>query len=201
MERIKAEAFSEYMNDYFPETKVITVGSVDVTVRRHISIDEMIGFVDFVVNNCFQDDNETYLPELKDFLVRVAVIQKYTNIELPESYEDQYNFVYGSDLVPMIIDEAICHDEFKNMMQAIDAKIGFVESVEHREYKKKIDEIYSSLMSLTDQVSQMYSEMSPDELTNLVKVFAGMSDGSVNDEEITKAMMRYKESQNKEGDE
>ena len=180
MEKIKAEAFDEYMKDYFPDTRTISVGGVDITVRRHLPVDDMISFVDFVVNNCFQDGGETYLPELKDFLIRVAVVHRYTNIELPEKYVDQYNFVYGSDLVPMIIEEAICRDEFKNIMRAIDTQIENINNVEYREYKQKIDEIYSSLTSLTDQVSQMYANMTSEELTDLVKVFAGMSDGSVN---------------------
>ncbi len=201
MEKIKAEAFGEYMKDYFPNTKVISIGGIDINVRRHLTINSMISFVDFVANNCFQDNGETYLPELKDFLVRVAVINQYTNIELPEEFIEQYNFVYGSDIVPFIVEEVIDHDEFSNMMRAIDSKIENIENVEHREYKQKIDEIYSSLTSLNDQVSQMYANMTPEELTDLVKVFAGMSDGSVNEEEIARAMIHYKESQDKEGDE
>ena len=200
MEKIKADAFKEYMNDYFPEEKIVTIGGVDITVRNHLSMEEMVEFVDFVVSNCTQDNGETYIPELKDFLIRVQVIRKYTNIELPNTIKDQYDFVYGSDLISKLVDGIINRNEFNNILQGIECQLAYTESVEHREYKKKIDEIYSSLTALTNQVSKIYDEMTPEELTDLMKVMAGMSNGSISDEEIAKAIMNYKESQSKEGD-
>ena len=200
MEMIKAEAFKEYMNDYFPKEKVVTIGGVDITVRNHLSMEEMIDFVDFVVKNCTQDNGETYIPELKDFLIRREVINRYTNIDLPERIEDQYNFVYGSDIISKLTDGVINRNEFNNILQGIEYQLAYVESVEHREYKKKIDEIYSSITTITDQVSRMYEEMTPAELTDLMKVIVGMKDGSVNEEEIARAVMHYKESQSEEGD-
>lgn len=200
MEKIKAEAFNEYINDYFPGVKTIDVGGIEVIVKRHLTMEEMIDFVNFVSSNCFQDDDDTYMPELKDFLIRREIITRYTNIELPEEVEAQYAFIYGSDLISKIIDEVINRNEFNNILQGIDCKIAYIEDVAHKEYKRKIDEIYSSIIAITDQISNIYNDMSTEELTNLMKVVSGMSEGTVSDEKIARAIMQYKSSQQKEDD-
>lgn len=199
MENIKADAFREYMNDHFPAERTIEVGGIQVTVKTRLSVDSMIDFVNFVVNNCFQGDE--CLPQLKDFLIRIEIIRMYTNIELPNNIQDQYEFVYGSDLIGQLVDEVINRNEFNNILQAIDFKIAQIEDVAYQEYKAKIEEIYSSINAITEQISQIYDEMSPEDLTDIIKVMAGMSDGSVSDEEIARAMMNYKaQIQEKEDD-
>lgn len=200
MENIKADAFKEYMNDHFPAEKIIDVGGVQVAVKTRLTVDKIIDFVNFVTSNCFQGDE--YMPQLKDFLIRIEIIRMYTNIELPENMSDQYEFVYGSDLIGQLVDEVINRNEFNNILQAIDCKIAHIEDVSYQEYKSKIDEIYSSITEITNQVSKMYEEMSTDDLTDMIKVMAGMSDGSVSDEEIARAMLNYKaQIQEKEDDE
>lgn len=198
MENIKAEAFEEYINDHFPMTKVVTVGDIDIKVKYHLTFDEMVNFVDIVVDGCFQDDGETYIPEFKDYMIREQIIYWYTNIDLPENIRDRYNFLYGSDLISRIVDEAINRNEFNNILQSIDLQIDYMRDVYHKQYKEKIDEIYSSITAVTDQVSSMYADMSNEELADLVKAVAGMADGSVNDEAVARAVMNFKISEEKE---
>lgn len=192
MENIKAEAFKEYMNDHFPMTKMVTVGDIDIEVKYHLTFDEMVDFVDNVVDSCFQDNGETYIPEFKDYMIREQIIFWYTNIELPENIRDRYNFLYGSDLISRIIDEAINRNEFNNILQAIDLQIDHMRDVYHMQYKQKIDEIYSSITGITDQVAKLYEDMSDEQLVDLVKAVAGMTDGSVDDEAIARAMINFK---------
>lgn len=198
MENIKAEAFEEYMNDHFPKTKVITIGDIDIEVKTHLTFDEMLDFVDGIVDRCFQDDGDTYIPEFKDYLIRESIIVYYTNIELPETSRERYDFVYGSDLIARIVDEAINKNEFNNILQAIDSHLMHMGDVYHLQYKQKIDEIYSSITAVTEQVASMYADMSSEELADLVKAVAGMADGSVDDEAIAKAVMNFKASEKKE---
>ena len=67
-----------------------------VIVRSMITLDEMQELVSLVWEQCW--DEASVHPELADFLLRRAVIVFYTNVNLPESVEEQYAYLYGTDL-------------------------------------------------------------------------------------------------------
>ena len=191
MENIKASAFDEYINDNFAKTEVVEIGGVQVEVKHHLSLSEMLDLTDYVVNNCFQGENDAYMPQLKDFLFRAGLIQKYTNIELPDNISEQYDFLYQSDIISKII-ECINPNEIRNILDAIDLRISHEQTVQLDEYRKKIEEIYSSILEMNRQAEELYKDMSSDDMADLISALANASNGNVSSEELAKAMMKYK---------
>lgn len=85
-----------------PDTGMVQIvwNGLNVFVRRMIGLSEMQNMVDIVLNQCW--DGERYRIELTDFQFRCAVVTFYTNINLPESAADQYEYLYGTDLYEFV---------------------------------------------------------------------------------------------------
>ena len=67
-----------------------------VIVRHLISLDEMQKLVGLVLDQCW--DGERMRMELLDFHLRCAVVVFFTNVNLPQKAEEQYEYLYGTDL-------------------------------------------------------------------------------------------------------
>ncbi len=86
-----------------PDTglRQISWRGLNVIVRSMISLDEMIKLTGLVMDQCW--DGEAMRPELMDFQLRCAVITFYTNVNLPESAAEQYEYLYGTDLYESVL--------------------------------------------------------------------------------------------------
>ena len=98
-----------------PDTGMVQIvwNGLNVIVRRMIGLSEMQNLVDIVLNQCW--DGERYRIELTDFQLRCAVVTFYTNVNLPESAADQYDYLYGTDLY-----ETVTQDISKPQLKAIE---------------------------------------------------------------------------------
>ena len=191
MDKVSYEAFNEYVMDNFAPTKVIEIGGTSVEVRNHLSPAKLIDFVENVAMNCFQDDDE-YIPELKDFLIRINIINLYTNIELPEDMDQKYDFLYGSDIIHTIVGN-INPNEFNSILTAIDAKISSVDNANIASYKEKIDEVYNIVEGMSSQIENAFSSISDDTIKDMSTVFASMANGELNRETFTRAFLDIKD--------
>lgn len=79
-------------------TKVIRWHGLSITVRQMIPFKEVSQLINSVMSNCIIEDGGIFVPEAMDFAMRVNVILRYTNVELPSDIEEQYRIVYGSGL-------------------------------------------------------------------------------------------------------
>ena len=98
-----------------PDTGMVQIvwNGLNVIVRRLIGLSEMQNMVNIVLNQCW--DGERYRIELTDFQLRCAVVTFYTNVNLPESAADQYDYLYGTDLY-----ETVTQDISKPQLKAIE---------------------------------------------------------------------------------
>lgn len=74
----------------------IVWNGLNVIVRHMICLTEMQNMIDIIRDQCW--DGERNRIELMDFQLRCAVVTFYTNVNLPESAADQYDYLYGTDL-------------------------------------------------------------------------------------------------------
>lgn len=109
-------------------------------VKHRLTTDETLNLVSRVCNGVIGQERDVYLPELKDFYLRLAVLENYTNILLPEEHES-WELVYGTPIFamvtghtqrPVIFDryeyddnQVIDVEQYENILRAIDEKISF----------------------------------------------------------------------------
>lgn len=101
-ENIQRENFwTEYAKDKRKERLAsVNFGFGDqkqtVTVQPTISVSEFAAVVNGVIESCFYDD--TYVSWAEEVVFRRAVIQAYTNAELPESLDEVFDILYLTNL-------------------------------------------------------------------------------------------------------
>lgn len=76
---------------------------LSICVRPLISIEESIELVDTVMQSCINPKGNVFMPELMDLMFRVNVICFYTDVEIPETLQDQCVLVYGTNLYDDVI--------------------------------------------------------------------------------------------------
>ena len=191
MKKIRAKAFKEYIDDNYNNTVVETIDGVDVEIKRHLRLAEMISFVNSVVEGCFQNNEEgnttTFEPELKDMIIRSELVTRYTNVELPKNYSDQYDFLYETDIVRVIVD-TINKNEFNNMLEAIDLKISNEAEARVNILQKQIETIYSAIDNISNQLIDVFGELTPDDMKAFLKSF--------NEESLAKALLNARNGEN-----
>ena len=123
----------------------------------------MFMFVEYVVKSCFDSDTGEYLPEMRDFATKSALLKYYTNIDLPNEASKQYKLLYGTDLIDCIFKSQIIDTaQFEEMTNAIKAKLKYLSDA---------------------GVNQMLVELegAVEGIDNIVNSFSGVFDGVDND--------------------
>ena len=84
--RISINAMDSIMKTQYENITTECWNEIDITIKRTISLGDMLSFVNDVVASCFQDNGE-FMPEVLDFAIRSNIILKYSNVSLPDNLE------------------------------------------------------------------------------------------------------------------
>lgn len=120
---------------------LLTIGGDDgfeVKVKRHLNADDMAHIANEVCEAVAQPDIDSFRAEWKDFFIRVAVLETYAGLTLPDG-EDRWNIVYSTPLFAMITgherrpvifngheyddNRVIDVEQYEQLLAAIDQKI------------------------------------------------------------------------------
>lgn len=93
-----------------------------ITYRRNLSFEDYIKFIQNVILRCCDEETDILHPELLDFSFRVEVISAFTKVVLPDSLEDQFRFLYWTDLYNFVL-EHISSDQIESLKSTIDRVI------------------------------------------------------------------------------
>lgn len=93
----------------------------NVQVKNNLSVNEFNGMCNSIVNGCF-DKNNTYLPYLKNQLIKAYTIDYYTDIELSTNSEENSALYNNFGIVNTIL-EKIDFEQYNAILYAIDEMI------------------------------------------------------------------------------
>lgn len=182
--KISVAAMDEIMKRY-DETETVQWNGLEVIIKKNLSMDDMLNFVDSVVNSCFDAQTGEYRPEAKDFAMRVNILTRYANFALPErNVEHQYQIAVLSGAVDMILNY-VNTAQFYEMGRAIDAKIEHKASANIQVLTKKFDDVVTEFENLQTKLSTMFTGVSSDDLKKLAETLAN---GNFSEEQIVEAM-------------
>jgi hypothetical protein len=150
--KITVSEFRKAVNDNFQNVVEYEWCGLPIAITKTISMKDALEFISEVVNACFSEDSLTYVPTAKDVAIRIMVIRKYTNISLPESYEDMYDLLYRSDIVSAVAEE-INRSQFMTILQSIDENIDYIKSTNVSFANKQLDSAGDKLEELINTVS------------------------------------------------
>ena len=183
--KITVSEFRKAVNDNFQNVVEYEWCGLPIAITKTISMKDALEFISEVVNACFSEDSLTYVPTAKDVAIRIMVIRKYTNISLPESYEDMYDLLYRSDIVSAVAEE-INRSQFMTILQSIDENIDYIKST-NVSANKQLDSAGDKLEELINTVSGLFEGVSSGDVKSLV---SSIATGGINENKLVEAVIK-----------
>ena len=163
------------------------LGKKNVKVKNMLTLQDMMGFVDYVVGMCFSDDGE-YLPELREFAVMSCIVEYYTDFELPENASDRYDFLYETNIAKFILDH-VNIEQYKDMMSSICNKIDNLAKANIEMVNAQMNKLNEEFNMLIKNIEGLFSGVSNEDMENAIKV---INEG-IDKNEIIKSLVEYKD--------
>ncbi len=188
---VSVNAIEDVMKNEFHNETTIQWHGVDIVVKKTISLQNAMEFVNQVVNGCFSDADGDYMPELKDYAIRACMIEKYTNIRLPENTNTMYNMMYQTDLCEHVC-AAIDKAQFTALVDAINEKLDF----EANAAIKKITQLAEAMNTLTAEYEKMFSNVTPEDIQAVTNAIAN----GVDEKKLMQAYVDIREQKGTDAD-
>lgn len=169
MDRITAEGLIGLYSDDLEYVNIDHCGYVFM-LRHVIGIQDVSEIVWRVVQACFIDDGE-YRPEFRDFMLRSEVIDKYTNIMLPDDIHERYDILYRSGIFGTVISN-INSDQFDQIMHSIDLKVKYISDSNVSMIESKINEVYESIKDVITKMNATLDGVDNDALVGFINAFS-----------------------------
>lgn len=184
IKRISVNAIDEIMKQY-EDTESVNWNGLDVVITKNLSLEDMLAFADSVVKSCFDQTTGAYMPEVKDFVVRTNVMERYANFMLPGKVERQYDIVMRSGAYEMILNH-INIVQFTELMRAIDAKLQNVADANVQAVLRHFNDVVASFEGLQEKVSALFSGV---DAADIGKLIGAISESGISEEKVVQAYM------------
>lgn len=106
------------------EKQVLQYGEFEIEVTPTLPIKKMLEFVDDVVATCVDIDSGSYLPEVYELALNLAMLHHYAGFEKAKDIEKAYRVVRETDICERVF-ELIDHKQYHEIVVAIDDRISF----------------------------------------------------------------------------
>lgn len=183
--RITINAFERAAEKGIPEIVTIEWAGLNVEIKPTLSLGEMYTFVNGVVSACVDTETGVYNAEVKDFAIKMLVLENYANFTLPKNTEKAYELVYRTDAYFRVKDN-INLVQFDEICKAIDTKIEYALKSNVETANRQINEMFSSMEGIQNQLSSLLGEIDGEDIKGLV---GAMMNGKLDEEKLMKAYL------------
>ena len=170
--RISASAFEKVMRGTYSSFKTIEWNGIEVTIKPTLSFKDVLSFVDNVVKSCFSAGDGSYIPEVKDFVTKCCILEMYANFALPTNVERKYDLIYCTDAIDVVVAN-INTIQLQEIIDAIDAKIDNIAQANIEAVNKQMNELYSALNNLQEQMTGIFAGVGTEEISKLIGAITG----------------------------
>lgn len=184
IQKISVNAMVEIMKR-FDTVETIEWNGLQVVIKKNLSLEEMMTFVNSVVKSCFDQASGAYMPEVKDFAIRANVLDMYTNFTLPKDLDKQYDMVIRSGAVEMVLNY-INYAQFNELVKAIDSKLQNTADANIQAFITKLDNVTTAFSDMQTEMEKMFSGVDTEDIGKLVGAIAN---GNNTEEGIVKSYL------------
>ena len=186
-ERVDLSEFKKVAMPEGNEFEELEWRGLKIRVRHMLDLAGVIKFVSYVTESCFDSETGEYLPEIRDFAERSALIQLYTNIDLPEETSEQYELLYSNDLIESIRNSGIIDCAQINVIDdAIDDKIYYLTSMDIYRIKNGFESLVDGLSELEKSFGEIFDSIDSDSIS---KIADAVDDGMFDEAKLAKAII------------
>ena len=191
-DKISARDFERAIESCKKRDGELEWNGLKIKLRSIIDLEDMIMFVKYVVDSCFDAETGEYLPEIKSFALNSAILMFYTNIELPDDAKSQCGLLYGTDLFEHIFDsDIIDQEQLHSMVEAIDKKIDYLSASDAQRLPREFEDTANALTELLEHVEEIFGGINN---ADVAETIAGLSKGELDEEIIARDILngRYR---------
>lgn len=154
---------------------------IEINIKRTLSVYEMKVLFDTVLDRCFDDEDGSYHPEYRDFAERASLISLYSDTTLPENIEDQYDFVYKTDIYDFVSSH-VDVTQYSALFDALDEKIK--EAVDGK--TREIEKTMHMVTNLVDMFNTMFDGVNAKDVSSALK---SISENGIDEKAIVDAII------------
>lgn len=184
--RISINALERVAKENFPDEVTERWFDIDVTIKRNLSMPEMMQFVQDVVDMCFTTDG-TYIPEVMDFAIKSGILTYYANFTLPDNLEKQYWLTYATDAVDMVC-KHINMIQLQEMVNGANRKLDHLCDTDVIATKEKLTELSSAFTKMGEQFSDMFGGVSAEDVQRVV---GAIGENGMDEEKVVSAYLQH----------
>lgn len=186
--KISINAYERAMEENFEQSETVEWAGLEIRINRHISVQEMLAFVENVVSSAFDKDGN-YVPEAFDFSIRLNIMCRYANFVMPKNVAKQYEFAYGTDVVPVIVSH-INKDQLNAIVHAAESKIKYICDTNVSAVQRELLKVTDAFGELQESTEDVFKNINSDDLSKLVSALA--KNGALDEEKVVKALLDRK---------
>lgn len=167
LKRISVNAFEKAVVDTYVPFENFEWNGIDVLVKKTLPLKEMLEFIDGVTKSCFNEDTNAYRPEVKEFAIKIFVLEKYANFTMPKNIESKYDLIYQSDIVSCVL-KYINMEQYNEIITAINQKVNNLAQANIEAVNIQMNNLYNAFDNLQSNLDTMFAGVNPDELKNAI---------------------------------
>jgi len=170
------------------------VEDTNIEITKSISLQNMIEFVENVAESCVDMESGEFTPQVRDFAIKRELLTKYANFTMPNNIEKQYDFIYGSSVVDIVI-QNINQLQFQEIISSIDRKIKFMLDCVTSISASNTVKLLNKLDSIAEQNTAMFDSLQGEDIST---VFSNINAIANMDEEKLARAVKEIQSSDKE---
>lgn len=170
------------------------VEDVNIEIIKSISLQNMIEFVENVAESCVDMESGEYTPQVRDFAIKRELLTKYANFTMPNNIEKQYEFIYGSNVVDVVL-QNINQLQFQEIVSSIDRKVKFMLDCVTSISASNTVKLLNKLDSIAEQNTAMFDSLQGEDIAS---VFSNINAIANMDEEKLARAVKEIQSSDKE---
>lgn len=186
IKRISINALERVMKDGYEPTITIEWHGLEVTIKKVLSLTEVIKFVEDTVETCFAADTNDYIPEVKDFAIKANVLEMYANFTLPKNNDSKYALIYQTDAFPEVI-KYINSDQFDEVCRSIDEKLRYRSSDLLTKFNDQIDDALKSIEEIGNNISNIFDGVDSETMSGIASAIAN---GEIDEQKLVEAYVK-----------
>lgn len=139
---------------------------LELQVKRYLTLDDTIGFVNTVIQGCFSPEGDKFYPELQKYFKDFALVTYFTNITLPKDINKQMAIFNGTDLIRTIANN-IPIELYCSLNNAIADGIKYKQQ-ETMSIVKALGSVIGELKTFMGDFQDVVSKLPPEQIDSIV---------------------------------